>query len=118
MVISSEIDLSEEDALWLKDLNQLIKSQLLEGNCSVDELTTHLYFSRTRFFNKVKNLTGTTPAAYIREIRLDLAYEMVLESPSQSFSSISNSLGMSDPKHFKKLFINKFGVDPKALNNF
>ena len=112
-----QFELSDLDLKWVEKLNSIIKVKLLEGSCTIVSLASDMFMSRTKFFGKVKALAGTTPAAYIREIRLDLAYELVLENPNQSFSSISNSLGMSDSKHFKKLFINKFGVDPKQISN-
>ena len=109
------LELSNLDKDWLEDLSKKVINMLNNGGCQIDELATSFFMSRTKFFNKVKALTGTTPAVFVREIRLDLAYEKVKENPNQSFSSIAASLGMIDAKHFKKMFIKKFGVGPKDL---
>ncbi len=109
--------LAERDAKWVEELDALIKESLLSGTCNIDTLSTNLCMSRTKFFTKVKGLTGSTPAAYIREIRLNMAYELLLDNPDSSFSGIVDSLGMTDVKHFKKLFVKKFGIDPKRLKH-
>ncbi len=109
------LKLSKIDQMWIDNLQKIIKNKLGSNSFTVDELTVELLMSRTQFYSKVKALTGLTPAVLIRDIRLDMVYEMVLSKPDAKFSEVANSLGMADIQYFRKLFKKRFGKSPKDL---
>ena len=109
------VGLSKMDLEWIKNLQNIIEEKIGSESFSVDELSVELLMSRTQFYSKVKALTGLTPAVLVRNIRLDLAYKMLLDSPELKFSEIANALGMADFKYFKKLFIKHFNKTPKEI---
>lgn len=56
---------------------------------------------------------NTTPGAYLNDIRLDKARELLLES-SQSISEISFATGFRDSNYFTNLFSRRFQMSPRA----
>ena len=68
--------------------------------------------SRMHLTRKLKILTGLSPAALIRSIRLEKAAEMI-ESRSGNITEIANSVGLSNPAAFARSFRKYFGVSPR-----
>ena len=84
----------------------------LEGhNASVAELASHLNLSERSLLRKFRKLTGTTPQAYIRNIRLDLSKQR-LEVPRMSIAQIAADAGFSDENAFRKAFAQRTGITP------
>jgi AraC-like DNA-binding protein len=59
-----------------------------------------------------KEVTGTSPYAYVLEQRLIRAAELLLSS-DDPVSQISYLVGFSDPLHFSRLFKKKYGLSPE-----
>ena len=59
-----------------------------------------------------KELFTTTPFAYLREYRLEVARDLLLENRS-SVISVASRVGYSNASHFAAAFKRKYGVSPK-----
>lgn len=59
-----------------------------------------------------KELFATTPFAYLREYRLEVARNLLLENRS-SVISVASNVGYSNASHFAAAFKRKYGVSPK-----
>ncbi len=113
----NDLEISEIDLVWIKSLEETIKEKITSENFNMDVLAEAVLMSRTQFFAKVKALTGLTPAVLVKNIRLDLACQMILKEPKRSFASIAHELGKTDVKYFKKLFKDRFGKNPNEFSN-
>ena len=84
----------------------------LDGRgASVADLASHLNLSERSLLRKFRKLTGTTPQAYIRNIRLDLSKQR-LEVPRMSIAQIAADAGFSDENAFRKAFAQRTGITP------
>ena len=63
-----------------------------------------------------KELFDTTPFAYLREYRLEIARNLLLENKS-SVLSVASTVGYSNSSHFAAAFKQKFGISPKACKS-
>ncbi len=63
-----------------------------------------------------RELFDTTPFAYLREYRLEVARNLLLESKS-SVLSVACAVGYSNSSHFAAAFKQKFGISPKACKS-
>ena len=110
-----EIIMEERERKFIKDLDALIRSNMTNPNLSVEMLAEKLHFGRTMFFRQVKNLTGETPADYIRLARLRYAAELLSDANSEKLtvSEVSYRIGIDDPHYFIKLFKKQYGITPK-----
>lgn len=66
---------------------------------------------RTKFYGKVKELTGISPNKYLQEARLTRAAALLLEG-ELTISEVSYKVGIQDPSYFNKLFKARYGVVP------
>jgi AraC-like DNA-binding protein len=67
--------------------------------------------SRTSFYGKLKALTGLYPTAFIRNIRLKRAAELLKEG-KHNVSEISDMTGFSDSKYFREVFKKYYKMSP------
>ena len=64
------------------------------------------------FFEKIKDITGTTPANFILECRLNKATALLIKNPTLRMDDIAAYLGFSSGRYFCKCFKNHFGISP------
>jgi AraC-like DNA-binding protein len=56
---------------------------------------------------------GTTPSAYITEVRLERAARWLRQGPTRSITAIAMSAGFNDSAYFSRCFRNRFGCSPR-----
>lgn len=102
---------SHQDKLFKEKLEVLTARHLAEEDFSVDRLAELTKMGRTKFYGKVKELTGMSPNKYLQEARMKLAAQLLLEG-ELTVAEISYKVGIQDPSYFNKLFKAKYGVVP------
>ena len=81
---------------------------------NIEAIAAEFGMSRSNFSHHFRGETGRTPAAFVRELRLDRARDEVVGTGT-SMKSIARSLGFADANHFGKAFAARFGFTPAAL---
>ena len=102
---------SHDDKL-LKRLNHLISEHLDDPDLSVDVLSKKVGLSRTHLNRKMKDLTGESPASYIRQLRLRKSMQLLKER-HLTISEVAFAVGFSSPSYFSQAFRDYYGVTPK-----
>ena len=74
-------------------------------------MCTALNVSRSVLFEKCRGLLDTTPAIYLRHLRLDQAKALIREG-GRTMAEISYTAGFNDPHYFSKIFKQEFGQTP------
>lgn len=77
----------------------------------MDRLAEIMKMGRTKFYGKVKELTGQSPNKYLQEARMERAAQLLLEG-ELTVSEVSYKVGIQDPSYFNKVFKAKYGVVP------
>lgn len=108
-----ENTLSPLDQEFLTAVRKFIHNNLEEMDLSVEQVAKALFFSRSQLFRKLKALTNQTPSEFIRNYRLDHAYEQ-LKQRQISVSTIAFAVGMSE-KYFSKKFKERFNCSPSEV---
>ncbi len=104
----------EKDRMFLKQLDNIIMERLGDAMLDVDTLSSLFGMSKTPFHKRVKMLTGESPAAYVRNIRLQRAYDiLVAPDNTMNVQQVAMSVGFYNSQHFSVAFKNKFGVSPR-----
>ena len=67
--------------------------------------------SRSILYQRFKEILDTTPAAFITEIRIKRAMQL-LSQHKYSVTDVAFMTGFSDAKYFGKVFKKKVGVTP------
>ncbi len=100
---------------WLQRLAEHIRTRLTDRQFTIDELATILNMSRSQLYRRVKERTGLSPVAFVQEIRLLAAYELLQTESYQTLKEITIAVGFQKPFYFKELFQKRFGVNPASL---
>lgn len=115
-ILNSTIDLDKDpiplEDEWMESLK--IKAQLLieDKKFSIVELASTMNLSERQFRRKLKQKTGMLPVAFMREIRLQKAKQLLSSGTFPTVALVCYEVGFSTPKHFSKLFQERFGKNP------
>ena len=71
---------------------------------------------RTVLFRRMQSLTGTSPSAYIRSVRMNIAARLLRES-QLPIADIALQTGFATTKYFSRIFKETYGVLPKEYRN-
>lgn len=104
--------LTPHDNHFMSELYQLMESELSNPELNISKMTEVLKISRTKFYYKVKGLTGENPGILFKTYKLNRAAELILEG-QMNISEIADVTGFSTPSHFSVSFKKHFGVSPK-----
>lgn len=81
---------------------------------NVEAIAAEFGMSRSNFSHHFRSVTGLTPAAFVREVRLSRAREMLIGGDA-TLKTIARTLGFADVNHFCRAFRAQFGLTPGAF---
>ncbi len=91
----------------------IIAEQIENNSVNVDALASQMAMSTTQFRNRLKAITGETPQAYITNIRMQKARQLLDNStPQTTILDIALSCGYEDQGAFTRAFKRFYGVTP------
>lgn len=100
-----------KDKLFMDKVYEILESCLAEGDIDIDSFVNRLGISRSKFFYKIKALTGQTPGEFFTTYRLNRAARLIAED-RYKISAVAAMVGFSSPSHFSMVFKKQFGVLP------
>ena len=74
----------------------------------IEEMRT----SKSTLYRKLKSLTGLNTSAFIRNIRLKAAVDIMSKKKNIRISELAYAVGFNDPKYFSSCFKKEFGILP------
>lgn len=107
-------DLAAEKA-FLKQAESKVMEHLDDANYNVTALAEDMSYSRRQLARIIKKITGLTPVEFIREIRLQQAYQMMADRSYFTISEIRFKVGIENASYFTKMFKERFGVNPREV---
>ncbi len=102
---------SKADKRLLEKINAIIAQHLSDSSFSVDQMAEMMKMGRTKFYGKVKELTGESPNKLLISERMRLAAQL-LEEGELNISEIGYRVGIEDSSYFNKCFKQYFGMSP------
>ena len=106
---------SQDEALMNKVI-KIVEEHMDDGEFTIDDLCEMVGMSRSVFLNKVKSLTGLPPFDFIRDMKMKRAAQL-LASGEYMVKEVSFMIGISDTKHFGKIFKITYGMSPQEYKN-
>lgn len=117
LYIRSRQSYSLSQPILIVKLEQLLLAQLNNVHLTVGDLASQLFLSERQFFRRIKQLTGSPPNEFIREVRLKKAYQLLQNKTYDNVKEIAFEVGYKRPDYFSKLFEKQYGVRPLSLLN-
>ncbi|TYP70676.1 two-component system response regulator YesN [Paenibacillus methanolicus] len=92
------------------------RANYADSNISVNQVCGHLHISAGYFSSVFKKETKLTFVAYLMNIRMEAAKELLRATDLKAFE-IAERVGFSDPNYFSFCFKKQVGISPKEYRN-
>lgn len=115
-VSPNQINITSKDEKFLQDIMKIIEENYEDTEFNVEKLVELSYVSRTVFYNKIKGLTGLSPIEFLRQVRIKIAGQLLLES-DYNISEIAFMAGFNNVKYFRQHFKAIFGMTPNEYKS-
>ncbi|WP_034058414.1 helix-turn-helix domain-containing protein [Lacinutrix jangbogonensis] len=96
---------------FIEQAESFIIDNISNENFGVSELADLMNMSRSNLLRKIKKQTNLSASQFIREIRLQKAAELLLET-EQTASEIAFKVGFRNPSYFTKCYREYYGYPP------
>jgi transcriptional regulator GlxA family with amidase domain len=88
----------------------------LHEDLSVETLATRACVSGRQFNRRFKRVFGSTPAAFVEDLRLNEARRLLSSGPSP-IEAVAETVGFRSADSFRRAFERRFGIAPTGYRN-
>jgi len=99
------------DEKFLAKITEIIQEHLSDSELNVQRLSELSGVSQKQLYRRVKQLTGLTTVAYIRDLRLKRA-AILLTDRQCTVSEVMYMVGFTCPSYFARCFFEAYGKSP------
>jgi transcriptional regulator GlxA family with amidase domain len=99
------------DGQWMRQVEQVVRQEIGNMQFSAADIATAMNLSYRQFARKLKQYTGMSPLYYQREIKLQVAREM-LDTSTKPISAVAKKVGFKKASHLSALLKERFGKIP------
>ncbi|MEM9546031.1 MAG: response regulator [Bacteroidota bacterium] len=99
----------------LKTAEEIVLKNLSNSHFKISDFAQELNYSQRQVERIIKKLTGFSPVGFVREIRLQKAYQMIESRQFATISEVRFEVGMENASHFTKKFQERFGKNPNEV---
>lgn len=114
--LAPDVEVTSADEEFLARVTDAIDENLSRTTFTVDDLAAEVGLSPRQLQRKLKRLTETTAAAFIRQYRLDVAAQL-LKNEAGTVSEIAYQVGFGTLETFASRFEERFGCPPSAYSD-
>jgi DNA-binding response OmpR family regulator len=111
---ASEIRAESAGEQFVLKARLFVEAHAKDEDLSVETLSQEMNLSREQCYRKISALTGLTPSAFIRKIKLQRAHQL-LSSKWGPVSQVAYESGFENLSYFSKAFKEEFGMLPSEL---
>lgn len=111
-LIQPTVNLTSKDEQFINELIKYVEENY-KTEFNIDSVAENFAVSRTVLYNKIKALTSMSPLEFVRQIKLQIANQLLLKG--YNVSEVAFEVGYSDVKYFSRQFKSQFGVSPSQV---
>lgn len=105
---------NDPDVRLMGEITRLIEQNIGDDSFNVTSLAQKLGYPQKQLYRKLKELTGLTPVAYIRKIRLKKA-AFLLRTGNYSATEVMYMVGFNNMSYFIKCFTAEYQLTPRQF---
>ncbi|WP_340113732.1 nickel-binding protein [Maribellus mangrovi] len=106
--------INEAEQNFLDRLFNIVDTNYPDEAFNVEILSKEIGVSRPHLYRKIRHLTGTSPIAFIRDLRMSKALSLIKQR-KKNITEIALDVGMNNPSYFAKCFHDKYGILPSQV---
>ena len=106
--------INETEQDFLDRLFMIVEGKYPDNEFNVEILSREIGLSRPHLYRKLRSITGSSPVAFIRDLRLGKALSLIKQK-KKNITEIALDVGMNNPSYFAKCFQNKYGILPSQV---
>lgn len=107
-----ELNYTSLDESFLQKAINCVHKHLDDSEFDQQKFMEEMGASKSTLYRKLKSLTGLNSSAFIRNIRLKAACQIMEEKKHIRISELAYAVGFNDPKYFSACFKREFGIQP------
>jgi YesN/AraC family two-component response regulator len=108
---TSSVKVSAEYQDFLQRCIEVVENNLDADDFNMKKFARAMGMSHSRLYQKIKAISGQSPNAFIRSIRLRRAAVLMLTG-DMNITQSANYVGIGDARYFREQFVKLFGVIP------
>nr|MDA3928270.1 response regulator [Prolixibacteraceae bacterium] len=109
-VEASDLKITSRNKEFLDKVVKYIEENYSDPDLSISSLVEYSCVSRTVFYNKIKSLTGHSPIELMRQIKMQIAAQMLTNGFNVNEAAFQ--IGFNDSRYFSKQFKELYGESP------
>ncbi|AVR45155.1 DUF4242 domain-containing protein [Christiangramia fulva] len=106
--------LDPSDEKFINSLMTYMEENWQNPNLQLSDIESFLGSSKSQVYRKLKSLTGTSPNNFIKNYRLQNAFELI-KNQIGNISEVAFQVGFNSPSYFAKCFHKRYGILPSDL---
>ena len=112
--VAGDADNGQEAEAFRDKIKTYVLSRIKDMNITVTDLAYEFSVSERQLQRMSKSITGCTPAQLIKEVRLQKAYELLLDDSSKIYKvdDLCKRVGYDSASYFARQFYERFGKRP------
>lgn len=99
------------DQQLVRSIEQYVQQNMNRGTINLESMAAAMGMAPKPFFQKVRDITGKTPAEIVRDLRLKHAC-ILLQRTNINMSELAGHIGFATGEHFISIFKERFGISP------
>jgi DNA-binding response OmpR family regulator/nitrogen-specific signal transduction histidine kinase len=113
-LLPTDISLTSVDEKFMQRAIDYITENVGDSDLTVDRIAREVGMSRANFYRKIKALTNSSAAEFLRKIRMEHAAQL-LKTNKFRVSEVISHVGLSDADYFRECFKSQFGLTPREF---
>ena len=111
-----DASVEENDVPFLRDVVEAVEASLSDPEFTAGCLAEEVALSRRQLTRRLKSAVGETPAAFIRQRRIERAKQLLAGS-GETVAEVAYAVGFRSPSHFSQVFQEKVGLQPTSYQD-
>ncbi|KPL20741.1 MAG: hypothetical protein AMS23_10445 [Bacteroides sp. SM1_62] len=117
IMLPTEVSITSVDEKFLQRSIDYVIEHIGDNDLTVDRIAREVGMSRANFYRKIKALTNSSAAEFLRKIRMEHAAQL-LKTNKFRVSEVTSVVGFSDTDHFRECFKSQYGMTPREFMEF